>query len=73
LPRVAASVSPDAVITCGLLHLEPGGMNVVPRLASLTLDFRDPDQARLAQLDRAIEDAARHTAMEHDVDFTCNR
>ncbi len=70
LPRVAASVSPNAVITCGLLHLEPGGANIVPRLASLTLDFRDPERTCLSQLAGAIEAAARQAATEHDVDFT---
>jgi len=70
LPRVAASVSSEAVITCGQLRLEPGGANVVPGLASLTLDFRDPDRARLAQLADAIETAARQVAVEYDVDLT---
>jgi beta-ureidopropionase / N-carbamoyl-L-amino-acid hydrolase len=68
LPQVAASVSRDAVITCGLLHLEPGGSNIVPRLAALTLDYRDPDRERLDQLTEAIHVAADRAAVEHDVE-----
>lgn len=68
LPRVAASVSAEAVVTCGVLHVEPGGANVVPRLASLTLDYRDPDRAALSRLTAAIEAAGRQAAREHDVD-----
>lgn len=73
LKDVAASVSAEAVITCGLLHLEPGGANIVPRLARLTLDYRDPDAARLARLVEAIEDAARQAARAHDVEYTFRR
>ena len=68
LTDLASAVSPEAVITCGLLHVEPGGGNVVPRLARLTLDYRDPDPACLARLTAAIEDTARQSASVHDVE-----
>jgi N-carbamoyl-L-amino-acid hydrolase len=58
LPRLAASVSPVAVATCGLIAVEPGAANVVPRLARLVVDFRDPDPARLRELSAAIGAAA---------------
>ena len=68
LADLASSVSPEAVITCGLLHVEPGGGNIVPRLARLTLDYRDPDPACIARLTDGIEDAARQSATAHDVE-----
>lgn len=67
LPGLAASVSPTAVITCGRITLEPGGANVVPRLASLTLDFRDPDRDLLNDLTRKIRAAADAAGAEHGV------
>jgi N-carbamoyl-L-amino-acid hydrolase len=58
LPKVAAAVGPNSVVTCGLLRVEPGGANVVPGVAAVTLDFRDPDRDRLATLTREIARAA---------------
>jgi N-carbamoyl-L-amino-acid hydrolase len=65
LPGIAASISPNAVITCGLLHLEPGAANIVPRLTELTLDYRDPDRERLDKLAEAIHAAAERAAHNH--------
>lgn len=69
LPELASSVSKEAVLTCGLLHLEPGGANIVPRLVILTLDYRDPDPACLSRLTDGIEHAAREIATAHDVEY----
>lgn len=62
LPRIAASVSDIAVITCGAITVKPGAANVVPGLARLTIDFRDPDAGRLRQLATAIAAAADRAA-----------
>lgn len=62
LPQLAAATSPDAVITCGRIAVEPGGANVVPGRALVTLDFRDPDAARLSALRDAICAAADSAA-----------
>jgi len=72
LPEVARSVSDTAVVTCGILDVEPGGANVVPGLARLQLDFRDTDRERILQLEEAIVAAAREAAERHDlqVDYT---
>ena len=68
LPAVAAGVDQAAVVTCGRIQVEPGGSNVVPRLVSLTLDFRHPDGERLAELAGALADAATAAGREHDID-----
>ena len=62
LPAIAAAVSADSVVTCGLLRVEPGGANIVPGLVTVTLDYRDPDTARLAALEREIALAADRAA-----------
>jgi beta-ureidopropionase / N-carbamoyl-L-amino-acid hydrolase len=67
LPGIAASVSDAAVATCGRVDTVPGGANVVPSLVRVTLDFRDPDAAKLDLLGdriraRAVEAARTHGA-----------
>jgi N-carbamoyl-L-amino-acid hydrolase len=63
LPAVAADVGDRSVITCGLIDIEPGGANIVPELAAVTLDFRDPDRANLDALERGIVQAAAGAAV----------
>jgi N-carbamoyl-L-amino-acid hydrolase len=70
LPKVAASVGPDSVITCGLIRVEPGGANVVPGLAAVTLDFRDPDRGRLDTLQREIARVSEAVALANGVSVT---
>lgn len=67
LPEIAKSISDAAVVTCGLIGVEPGGANVVPGTATLTLDFRDPDLAQLTALGEAIERSARDVAARYDL------
>lgn len=70
LPGIAASVSDAAVVTCGLIGVEPGGSNVVPGTATVTVDFRDPDQDRLRALGEAIERSAHEAAERHRLTVT---
>lgn len=67
LPGIAASISDHSVITCGLITVEPGGANVVPGTARLTLDFRDPDADRLRALAAGIAGSAAEVAARHEV------
>ncbi|WP_433559684.1 Zn-dependent hydrolase [Pseudonocardia xinjiangensis] len=73
LPEVARSVSETAVATCGILHVEPGGANVVPGLARLQLDFRDLDRERMLELEAAIVAVAREVADRHDLEVGYTR
>jgi beta-ureidopropionase / N-carbamoyl-L-amino-acid hydrolase len=68
LPGLAAEVDEASVVTCGVIGVEPGGANVVPGVANLLLDFRNPRLDRLEQLERAFEAAARRVAEEHGVE-----
>jgi beta-ureidopropionase / N-carbamoyl-L-amino-acid hydrolase len=70
LPAIAASVSDAAVATCGRVDTLPGGANVVPSLVRVTLDFRDPDAARLDLLGDRIRARAGEAASTHGVGCT---
>jgi acetylornithine deacetylase/succinyl-diaminopimelate desuccinylase-like protein len=52
--RDAAVGIPGAVATVGQLDVEPGGANVIPSRARLSLDVRAPDAERLDALVAAI-------------------
>jgi N-carbamoyl-L-amino-acid hydrolase len=67
LAALATATGPSTVITCGRIAVEPGGANVVPRLATLSLDFRDPSHGNLDILRRRLEDEARAVAAAHAV------
>lgn len=68
IPRIAQEVGHESVLTCGLVEVEPGGTNVVPHLARLHLDFRDPDAAKVRELEHLIEAAVQECAADHTVE-----
>ena len=72
-PRIARSVSDRAVLTAGIISVEPGGSNVVPGTAYLTVDFRDLQRANVDRLADTIAAAAQAVATEQglevDVEF----
>jgi N-carbamoyl-L-amino-acid hydrolase len=68
LPGLAASVSDRAVITAGIIAVEPGSANVVPEIARVTLDFRDLSAANVAALADAVEATARSVAERHGLE-----
>jgi beta-ureidopropionase / N-carbamoyl-L-amino-acid hydrolase len=72
-PEIARSVSDRAVLTAGIISVEPGGANVVPGKARLTVDFRDPQRANVDRLAQTITASARTVATERglevDVEF----
>jgi N-carbamoyl-L-amino-acid hydrolase len=67
LPQLAAATGPSSVITTGRIAVEPGGSNVVPRLASVSVDYRDPEAERVAALGRGVVEIAERVAAQHDV------
>jgi acetylornithine deacetylase/succinyl-diaminopimelate desuccinylase-like protein len=52
--RDAAHGIDGAVATVGQIEVEPGGSNVIPSRARISVDARAPDAQRLAELVRAI-------------------
>lgn len=65
LPARAAEIDPASVVTCGIIGVEPGGANIVPAVARLTLDFRCTDFGRLGELAAALGAEAERVASEH--------
>ncbi|MDX6592562.1 MAG: allantoate deiminase [Gaiellales bacterium] len=58
----AARAIENAVATVGVISVEPGASNVIPRVARLVVDARAPDDDRVADLERRIRDAAERCA-----------
>ncbi|GAB3520985.1 Zn-dependent hydrolase [Arthrobacter monumenti] len=73
LPDVAAGVSERAVVTSGMVTFVPGGANVVPEAAHVTVDFREPTGEGIAALESSLVARAESIAAEYgldvDVDF----
>ena len=46
---------PGTVANVGRVVLEPGNVNVVPAVATMTLDLRNPDDAKLAEVEKRVE------------------
>ena len=61
------------VATVGTLRLEPGAINVIPARATLTLDIRDADEARLAAAESAVAGLLRALAGEVGVEIDSER
>jgi allantoate deiminase len=60
----------EGVGTVGRLRVEPGGRNVIPGRAVLTLDVRDPDDATRRANVAALRDRAREIAGRRGVELT---
>lgn len=52
--RLGALAGPSTVWTVGNVRLEPGAPSIIPGLAEMIIQFRDPDQARLQAMSDAI-------------------
>jgi N-carbamoyl-L-amino-acid hydrolase len=65
LPRLAAGVSEAAVATCGILRLAPDAANVVPEVATCTLDLRETTRTGVAALYAAVGAGATEAAERH--------
>jgi allantoate deiminase len=52
--REEARAIPEAVATVGRIEVEPGGVNVIPSIARISIDARAPDVERLDALVTAI-------------------
>ena len=53
---------PDACATVGMLQVSPNSRNTIPGHVFFTVDFRHPDAARLASMDRALRQAVTQLA-----------
>lgn len=65
LPALAPRVSPAAVVTTGIVRVEPGGANVIAESVEVVVDLRDPALANARMLEQHVADAAREVAARH--------
>ena len=60
--RIGHAFQPNACATCGMLQVKPNSRNVIPGEVWMTVDFRHPSDARLAEMDQALREAAEAAA-----------
>ena len=66
--EAAIKHGPPAVTTTGIVHVEPGGANIVPGTVRFTVDVRHPDAVTLARLVDDIRDRCAAVAAEREVE-----
>ncbi len=65
-----ATGSRDTVATCGLVQVQPGAINSIPRHVKLEIDVRDIELARRDSVLQAIRQAAKDAAARRGCGFT---
>ena len=58
------------VVNCGSITALPGAFNIVPEQVRLALEFRHGTAAQLDDMETALHDLARTTAVEHGLTVT---
>lgn len=57
----------DMTANVGVISAEPGGFNVIPGAAELTIDVRSPTQDGFARLEPFVQEALRRIAAEEEL------
>jgi N-carbamoyl-L-amino-acid hydrolase len=70
LDRIARDEGGGAVATIGVVEVGPGSPNVVPGIASATIDMRHPQDAALDRMEAAFRAAADAIAEDLGVEIT---
>ena len=65
-----AAGNPHTVATVGCLRHFPDVINVIPSRAVMSVDLRDPDEARLRAAESALENFIQKLAVESDVEIS---
>jgi N-carbamoyl-L-amino-acid hydrolase len=68
--QLAAAAPHTTLATTGSLRLEPDVINVIPRLATFTVDLRDPDEQRLQAAEQHLADFLAALAAREGVSIT---
>jgi N-carbamoyl-L-amino-acid hydrolase len=63
-----AIAGPSTVWTIGRVAFSPGAASIIPGEAEMILQYRDPEEARLAQLDQAVQSLAEAANRSGPVD-----
>jgi len=67
--RIGHEFQPDACATVGMMQVHPNSRNVIPGRVFLTIDFRHPDDDRLAAMDAALRREAAAIAEKTKLDL----
>jgi len=67
--RIGHDFQPDACATVGMMQVHPNSRNVIPGRVFLTIDFRHPDDERLAAMDAALRKEADAIAEQCKLDL----
>ncbi|MBM3568412.1 MAG: Zn-dependent hydrolase [Alphaproteobacteria bacterium] len=62
--RIGFRHAPNACATVGMIQCHPNSRNTIPGRVFFTVDFRNPDDAVLARMDRELREFAIRTAAE---------
>ncbi len=65
--RMADDQYPNAVFNCGNVTVQPGAYNVVPEVASLSIEMRHHDEATLSAMDSHLVRLAHEIAKDYRV------
>ena len=71
--RIGHDFQPGACATVGMIESRPNSRNVIPGEVFLTVDFRHPDDGRLAAMNDALEAAAREAAEANRLELDFNQ
>ena len=67
--RIGHEFQPDACATVGMMQVHPNSRNVIPGRVFSTIDFRHPDDDRLAAMDAALRGEAAEIASSCGLDL----
>ena len=67
--RIGHEFQPDACATVGMVQVHPNSRNVIPGRVFSTVDFRHPDDDRLAAMDAALRGEAAEIAASCGLDL----
>ena len=70
--EMAKQIGGAQVATVGVIELEPNIINVVPSRARVTVDLRNPDNARLIAAENRLQDFLSDLAKAEDVEVQTN-
>lgn len=72
LTEAAAAMGRPAVATSGMIAVQPGAINIVPRVAQFTVDTRHPDPERrralIAQVETILQEVAARRGLGLEVE-----
>jgi len=64
---------PNCVVNVGQMNFKPGAFNIIPGVAELALEFRSPEEAQLAELEKSLLGLADVIGRQFGLTLTAER